>query len=345
MENKQLATGKDAPKDLRGMLASPSIRERFEKILGKKAHAFTSSIISVSQSNKALQECDPSSIIAGAAMAASLDLPIIGSLGQSCLVPYSGKAQFQIMARGFVQLALRSGQYKTMNATNVHEGELVSRNRMTGEVVFNPDGKASDKIIGFLFYFKLLNGYEHYTYMTVDECHAHGKKYSKSYGNDSSKWKTDFPAMALKTCVKQGLSKWGPLSTEMQTAIEFDQSAITDEGTPEYIDSTAEGISTVPPPIAGPTDAPAPPPQPAVTVDAVITQGQSTVKISAVTFSKAKGIYTVKGELLYLTTEEVFARASKTLMQAGEDAVISWARDEAGVYWIKDIDRAPASTF
>ncbi len=250
MSDKSLAT---APKDLRGMLALPTVKGRFESILGKKSQAFISSIISVSQSNKALQECEPGSIIASAALAASLDLPIVGSLGQSCIVPYSGKAQFQIMSRGFVQLALRSGQYKTMNAAEVHEGEIISRNRLTGEIEFNPEGKSSDKVVGFLFYFKLMNGFEKYTYMTVEECQAHGKKYSRSYDQANGKWKTDFAAMALKTVVKQGLSKWGPLSTEMQRAIEFDQAAVDEDGKPEYIDSTAESVAAIEP-IAGPTE-------------------------------------------------------------------------------------------
>lgn len=327
-----------APKDLRGMLASPAIRERFESILGNKARAFASSIISVTQGNKALLECDPGSIIASAAMAASLDLPIIGSLGQSCIVPYSGKAQFQIMARGFVQLALRSGQYKTMNAVEVHDGEIVSRNRLTGEIDFNPDGKKSEKIVGFLFYFKLKTGFEKYTYMTVEECQAHGKKYSKSYGSDHSKWKTDFNAMALKTVVKQGLSKWGPLSTEMQTAIQFDQAAVSDDGTPEYIDSTAEAKDDKP--IAGP-EAAEPEAKEAEVVNPepapVITEGESNVTITAV--SKVKLGFKIKGEMDYYTAEETLAAAGKKLMQSGEEAKIAWKRDAAGLYWITDLGR------
>lgn len=337
--NKEIAV---APKDLRGMLALPAIRERFENILGNKARAFASSIISVTQGNKALQECDPGSIIASAAMAASLDLPIIGSLGQSCLVPYSGKAQFQIMARGFVQLALRSGQYKTMNAVKVHDGEIVSRNRLTGEIDFNHDGKKSEKIVGFLFYFKLNTGFEKYTYMTVEECQAHGKKYSKSYGRDDSKWKTDFNAMALKTVVKQGLSKWGPLSTEMQKAIQFDQAAVRDDGTPEYIDSTAEAKDDKPAaPIAGPeakeaevvppAEAPTPPAQ-------VITEGESNVTIKSVAKLK-RGGFKISGELDYYTPEETFASAAKKLMQSSEEAKIAWKRDASGLYWIVDIGR------
>ena len=328
MGTKELATAKD----LRGMLASPAVRSRFEGILGKKAQAFASSIISVTQGSKALQECDPGSIIAGAAMAASLDLPIIGSLGQSCLVPYSGKAQFQIMARGFVQLALRSGQYKTMNAVEVREGEIVSRNRLTGEIEFNPDGKKSEKIVGFLFYFKLINGYEKYTYMTVEECHAHGKKYSKSYSRDDSQWKKDFSMMALKTVVKQGLSKWGPLSTDMQTAIEFDQAAVSEDGKPEYIDSTVEQAAPADP-IPGPAEAPAKP---------AVETGSNVVKIQAVL--KGKGVFKIKGELDYFTKLESVAKTAKALLTDGDSAMIEWERDTDGVYWITAIDRAEAQT-
>lgn len=317
-----------APKDLRGLLGTPAVRTQFESILGKKAQAFASSIITVTQGNKALQECAPQSIIASAAIAASLDLPIIASLGQSCIVPYDGKATFQIMTRGYVQLALRSGLYKTMNAVEVHEGELVSRNRLTGEIDFNPDGKKSEKIIGFLFYFKLLSGYEKYTYMTVEEAHAHGKRYSKSYSNTKGMWQTNFNAQALKTVVKQGLSKWGPLSTEMQTAIQYDQAAVTPEGKPDYIDSTAEAASDEPAkPIPGPEEAP------------VKEVGSNNVKIQGV--MRCGKNYKIKGELDYFITEEkeVLALSAKKLFEAGEEARITWEKDAFGKYWATDIDR------
>lgn len=243
------------PKTLREMLSDVSVKKRFEDMLGNKAAAFMSSIITVAQGNEQLQKADPLSIIAAAAISASLDLPITPSLGQACIVPYNVNkkvgdkwekhvvAQFQIMARGFVQLGLRSKQYKTMNATEVYEGEITGRNRLTGELDIDPNGKKSETVIGYLFYFKLLNGFEKYVYMTVEECRAHGKKYSKSYDNDNGKWKQDFPVMAMKTVVKQGLSKWGPLSTEMQKGIEFDQAAVTPDGKPEYIDTTADAGS------------------------------------------------------------------------------------------------------
>jgi recombination protein RecT len=218
--------GKPEPRTLKGMLADVKVKNRFEEILGKKAPGFISSIISAVQANSALQECEPGSVIGAAVIAASLDLPINPSLGQAHIVPYSKVAQFQMGWKGYVQLAQRTRQYAAMNATEVYEGQLVKLDSITGDMQFDAEAKKSDKVIGYLFYFRLLSGFEKYTYMTVEQCHAHGKRYSKSYSNPKGKWQLDFPSMALKTVVKMGLSKWGPLSTEMQTAVTHDQAVV-----------------------------------------------------------------------------------------------------------------------
>ena len=204
---------------------APHVREKFERVLGAKSAGFVSSIISCVSANKALQDCDPMTIVGAAAIAAACDLPINPSLGFGHIVPYNGKAQFQIGWKGYVQLGMRSGQYKTMNATVVYEGQLVEHNPFTGEMRFKPE-KKSNLVEGYLFYFKLLNGYEKYTYMTREECEAHGKRYSKSFNFPSSTWKKDFDAMALKTVVIRGLSRWGILSIEMQTAVVYDGSVV-----------------------------------------------------------------------------------------------------------------------
>jgi recombination protein RecT len=180
-------------------------------------------------------------IISAAAVAASLDLPVNPSLGFAHIVPYKDNkegrviAQFQLGWRGFNQLAMRSGQYKTMNVTQVYEGELIKYNRITGDMEFNLEGKTSDVVVGYVAYFKLLNGFEKYWYMTKEEAQKHGKRYSKSY--ESGQWTKDFDAMAKKTVIKMLLSKFGILSIEMQKAIETDQAVIKEDGTPEYIDS------------------------------------------------------------------------------------------------------------
>jgi recombination protein RecT len=156
------------------------IRKRFEQVLGKKAAGFMSSIISAVNTNDELRKADPMTIIAAAAVAASLDLPINPSLGFAHIVPYGGKAQFQMGWRGFVQLGMRSGQYKTINTCQVYEGELLESNRFTGEMFFDERKRTSDRVIGYVAYFKLINGYEKYLYMTVDQVTAHGKQYSRS---------------------------------------------------------------------------------------------------------------------------------------------------------------------
>lgn len=225
------------PLGLKEMLARVDIKARFNEILGQKAPAFISSIISSYQGNKALQDCEPGSIIAAASIAASLDLPLSGSLGFAALVPYGGQAQFQIMKAGWIQLGQRTGLYKTMSATEVYDGQLVSENSITGEYDFNAKAKTSDKVVGYVFYFRLVSGFEKYTYMTVSDVEAHGKKYSKSYENPKGLWKQNFQAMALKTVIKKGL-KWGPLSTELMRALDVDQATIKEDGKLEYIDGT-----------------------------------------------------------------------------------------------------------
>ncbi len=231
---------------LQGLLKQDSVKKRFEDVLGKKAAGFMSSIISATNANTMLSKAEPMSIIRAAAIAAALDLPINPSLGFSHIVPYKKDgepiAQFQMGWKGFVQLALRTGQYKTINATPVYEGELQSKNRFTGEMVFDEAKKESDKIVGYVAYFKLINGFEKWLYMGSEEVKAHGKRYSQSYSTPKGKWMTDFESMALKTVIKMLLSKYGVLSIEMQTAILGDQATVKKDGEFEYPDGKGEII-------------------------------------------------------------------------------------------------------
>jgi len=224
---------------LREQLTNPAIRARFEEMLGKKAAGFISSIIAVQSSSKQLKECDPMSIIGAAAVAATLDLPIDKNLGFAHIVPYGNVAQFQMGYKGFIQLAMRSGQYKTINACPIYEGEFVSENRITGEIVFDFSAKKSDKVIGYAAYFNMINGFEKTIYWTVEQVESHARRYSKSFNNSTSRWQQDFNAMAMKTVIKSLLSKWGILSIEMQTAIRTDQAVIKSAEIEdiEYIDN------------------------------------------------------------------------------------------------------------
>lgn len=208
------------------LMKQKPIRDRFEEILGKRRPVFEASLLSAYNGSTSLKEAEPMSVIASAMIAATLDLPINQNLGFAHIVAYQGKAQFQMGYKGFVQLAMRTGQYKTMNYAAVYEGELKNHNRITGDIEIDPKGRTGDKVIGYVAYFRLISGFEKYLYMTVEEVTAHGKKYSASFKKNTGRWVEDFEAMALKTVIKLLLSKWGILSVEMQKALEVDQAVV-----------------------------------------------------------------------------------------------------------------------
>ena len=215
---------------LKTTLKAPSVEAKFKEMLGKRAPQFMTSITTLVSNSTLLQKADVNSIIMGAAAAASMDLPINPNLGYAALVPYNSKdgcfAQLQIMWKGLVELFLRSGQCKSIICETVYDGQLVKKNKFTGEYVFDEDAKKSDKIVGFMSYFKLLNGFEKTEYMTVEEVKAHAQKFSQTYRSGRGVWKEQFEAMAKKTVVKQLLSKWAPKSIEMNQAIMFDQGVV-----------------------------------------------------------------------------------------------------------------------
>lgn len=213
-------------KTVKGMLETPAFKKKFEEMLGKKAAGFISSIIAVTNSSNYLMKADPATVIGAAAQAAMLDLPINQSLGFAYIVPYKGAAQFQLGYKGYIQLAQRSGQYADIGAKTVFEGELEYENRLLDKFRFGE--RTSDKVIGYLAYFRLTNGFEKMLYMTIDEAQAHAKKYSQNYKGGTDKWGlADFNVMAEKTVLKRLLSKYGPLSIE---SIQMSQALANDGG-------------------------------------------------------------------------------------------------------------------
>lgn len=237
---------------IKQLLDMDKYKKRINEIMGKKAAPFMASIVNVSNL-PSLKDAEPNSIISSAIVAATLDLPIDQNLGFAYIVPYNTKegnsyvkkAQFQMGYRGYIQLAMRTGQYKTINAIEIYKGEIKRVNRLTGEIEFNDDEDSIDRdtVVGYMAYFKLLNGFEKTLYMTKEEMEKHAKKYSQSYSSskkwivDSSLWTTDFDGMAIKTVIKRLLSKYGILSVEMQNAITNDQAVMNNEGNPEYVDN------------------------------------------------------------------------------------------------------------
>jgi recombination protein RecT len=249
-ENKSLA-----PMTVKALFAKDEVKTKFQEMMGKRAAAFITSVLQITSQNEMLSTADPVSIYQSAAVAATLDLPLNNNLGFAYIVPYNSKqkdgtwkvvAQFQIGAKGFKQLALRSGQFLKINDTDVREGELKEYNRLTGEIIFEwiQDVKLrlSKPIIGYASYFQLLNGFEKTYYMTVEELKDHGLKFSQTFKKGFGLWKDDFDGMARKTVIKLNLSKNGPLSVDMQKAVVADQAVVNDAETEdvEYIDNDQE---------------------------------------------------------------------------------------------------------
>ena len=238
-------------------ITNPSTQKYLESVLGERAGSFVNNLTALVANNANLQECQPFTLMFAALKATALNLPLENSLGMAYCIPYKDNkrgvtvAQFQMGYKGYKQLALRSGQFAVIpTSTDVKEGELISRNRLTGECVFkfieDDAERAKAKTIGYASYFRLLNGAESTYYMSVAELEAHATKYSQTYRskNESikrmSKWSSDFGDMAAKTVIKLNLSKNAPLSVEMQEAIRADQSVMYKENEYSYCDNTGE---------------------------------------------------------------------------------------------------------
>jgi recombinase, phage recT family len=215
---------------LKSMINDERTKNKFKEMLGNKAAGFLTSLMNTTNGNAQLQQADPNSILKAGAIAATLDLPIDPNLGFAYIVPYNNRgkneAQFQMGYKGFVQLAIRTGQYKRINVTELYEGQFESYDPITDELKYNLDNRLSDEITHYVAYFQTINGFEKYNVMSKEEIETHAKKFSKTYSYKGSSWQTNFNTMAKKTVLKLLLSKFGILSIEMQTAQKADQAVI-----------------------------------------------------------------------------------------------------------------------
>lgn len=234
-----------APKTLgvKALIKSEAVQKSFNDVLKEKATSFTTNVLSLVNNDSYLAQSEPMSIITGAMTAATLDLPLDKNLGYAYLVPFKDfkngnvqKAQFILGYKGYIQLAQRSGRYKALNVTPVYEGELISWNRLTEEIDFDPEKRVSDVVIGYVGHFELLNGFKKTVYWTKQEVEYHRMKHNKMKDKKalSGVWASDYDSMACKTVLRNLLSKWGILSIEMQTA------EIRDERTMELDTETNE---------------------------------------------------------------------------------------------------------
>ena len=235
-------------------LESDSMKTRINELLKDKANQFIVTITAMTAENTKLAECEPKSLVGACLTATAMDLPVNQNLGFVYIIPYKrdlkdakgkvigsvNEAQLQFGYKAFIQLAMRSGQFKTISATPVCEGELVAENPLTG-FEFDFTKRTSDKVIGYAGYFKLLNGFEKTSYMTVADLTKHGLKYSQTFKRGYGLWKDEFDSMATKTVLKLLLSKYAPMSIDMQQAILADQSVNENQ----YVDNTPPSLDEV----------------------------------------------------------------------------------------------------
>lgn len=255
-------------------LTKDSIKSKINAIVGSdKGASFISGLLSAVQTNPALQSCTQASLLNCALLGHSLNLSPSPQLGHYYIVPYENKkmgiteGQFQLGYKAYIQMALRTGQYKTISVIDVKEGELKSFNRLTDEIEldFNENDYEREKLntVGYVAYFKLINGFEKTLFWTKEKMELHADKYSKAFSlkgmqdlksgkvadkdmwRYSSFWYKDFDGMAFKTMLRQLISKWGIMSTEMELAFKSDMAVIRDDNTFDYVDNDSETIEQI----------------------------------------------------------------------------------------------------
>lgn len=234
------------------MLENTRTQEYLTNVLGEKKQTFVSNMVALVSSNKALSECDPSTIMFSCLKATALSLPLDPSLGLAWVLPYKDNknnttvATFQLGAKAYIQLALRTAQYRKINVRDVREGEIVGEDFVSGEMQFKKLEKDREKaqVVGYVAMFELINGFSKQLYMSVDELDAHAKRFSQTYRKGYGLWsdKEMRPAMMEKTILKRLLSKYGVLSVEMEQAIKSDSAVLGENNSVRYVDNEEDAI-------------------------------------------------------------------------------------------------------
>lgn len=234
-------------------LATDAMKKKVNEMVGgEKGQQFVTAIISAVSANPQLAECDNASIVSAALVGQALNLSPSPQLGQFYMVPFNDSkrgckvAQFQIGYKGYIQLAIRSGQYKKLNVLAIKKGELKKYDPLNEEIevelIENEEDREKEETIGYYAMFEYLNGFRKTLYWSKEKMEAHALKYSM--GNRAKKgytfWEKDFDGMAYKTMLRQLISKWGIMSIDltMQKALESDMAVVNDNGTYDYVDNS-----------------------------------------------------------------------------------------------------------
>lgn len=233
-------------------LTSERTQNYLQTLLQDRKGEFVNNLTALVSQNKSLQECEPITLLYAGLKATALNLPLDSNLGFAYVIPYKNnktnitEAQFQIGYKGFIQLALRTCEVRTINVTDVREGEILTDDFVTGEMTFKrKDNREELPIVGYVSYLELVSGFRKQHYMSVAQLQNHAQTYSQTYRSKqdfikkSSKWTTDFDAMAKKTCLKLLLSKYAPMSIQLNQAITSDQGVLRGmaDKDVEYIDN------------------------------------------------------------------------------------------------------------
>lgn len=257
VQNSLRPAADNAPATFSAYMKQDAVKKYINGVLSdpKAANNFITSIVTAVNTNPALKDCANSTIVSGALLGFTLNLSPSPTLGQYYLVPFDDKkrgkvATFQLGYKGFIQLAIRSGQYKKLNVLAIKEGELIKYDPLNEEIEisliedFNEREKA--ETIGYYAMLELVNGFKKTIYWNKERMQAHAKKYSAGYkadlknGTSYTFWSKDFDAMAYKTMLRQLISKWGVMSIDLQKAYEGDQAVINQDGSREYVEETKE---------------------------------------------------------------------------------------------------------
>ena len=244
-------------------LTGDAVKNQINSIVGgKNGTRFISAVVSAVNNNPALQECTNQSILAAALLGESLNLSPSPQLGQYYMVPFDDKekgkvAQFQLGYKGYIQLAIRSGQYRKLNVLSIKDGELIRFDPLNEEIdvqlIEDEEQREQAKTIGYYAMFEYVNGFRKALYWSKKKMEAHALKYSKGYASDKRKgtawtfWSRDFDGMAYKTMLRQLISKWGIMSIDMVTALDADMAVIREDGTKEYVDNVeSDAVESAP---------------------------------------------------------------------------------------------------
>lgn len=239
-------------KKFNDMIMNTRTQDYLSNVLGEKKQTFVSNMVALVSSNKMLSECDPSTVMFSCLKASALSLPLDASLGMCYVLPYrdnktgTSVATFQLGARAYIQLALRSGQFRRLNVRDVREGEIIDEDFVSGDMKFKKlkTNREQANIVGVIAMFELTNGFTKQLFMSTEELEAHGKRFSQTYRKGYGLWQEKDSKLAMyeKTVIKRLLSKYAPLSIEMEQAIKSDYAVLGENDSVRYIDNEEDAI-------------------------------------------------------------------------------------------------------